>query len=50
MTEQINGDVFLSLNDEILEHELGVKSKIHRIKIMRIVMGKQSLVEFNLQY
>lgn len=48
LREQINGELFLMLTDEILEKEIEMKLKIHRIKVMRIVNGKQSLADFNL--
>jgi hypothetical protein len=46
ITEQIDGHLLLSLTDEILEHELDIKSKIHRIKIMRVISGKQSIADY----
>lgn len=38
-SEQINGDLMLELDDSILEHELGVKTRIHRIKLMKVISG-----------
>lgn len=43
--EAINGTIFIDLDEEIIENELKVKSKIHRIKIMRLVTGKQSVTD-----
>lgn len=43
--EGINGCLFLDLDEDILENELDVKSKIHRIRILRLVTGKQSVNE-----
>ena len=38
-TEQISGDLMLELDDSILEQELGVKTRIHRIKLMKVISG-----------
>ena len=38
--EQIDGWLFAELNDEILEHELGITSRLHRIKLIRVIEGK----------
>ena len=38
-SEQINGDIMLELDDSILEQELGVKTRIHRIRLMKIISG-----------
>ena len=35
--EMIDGSLFVELDEGILEHDLGVKSKLHRIRIMRLV-------------
>lgn len=42
--EEINGCLLIDLDEDILEKELNVKSKIHRIRIMRLVTGKQSVI------
>ena len=35
--EHINGEILQELDDEILEKDLGVASKLHRIRIMKLV-------------
>ena len=40
--EQITGEILAELNDETLKDELGISSKIHRIKLMKIVTGRHS--------
>lgn len=40
--EQIDGALMVDLDDEILEYELMVQSKLHRLKLMRVINGKQS--------
>lgn len=37
--EEIDGSLFVELDREILQKELGVTSKIHQIKIMQIIEG-----------
>lgn len=41
--EQITGEILSDLNAEDLRDELGVSSKIHRMKLMKIITGKPSL-------
>ena len=47
--ENISGDLLLSFDDGILERELGVKSKIHRLKFMKLITGQYSAEKFLLQ-
>jgi hypothetical protein len=42
--EQITGSLLLDLDDDILENELGVTKRIHRLKILRIINGQQPLM------
>ena len=41
--EHITGEIFAELDDDILQHELGVSSKIHRIRLMKVVSGHHSV-------
>ena len=43
--EGITGSLLSELNEEILETELNIKSQIHRMKLMRIMEGRQSIDE-----
>ena len=40
--EWVDGEVLLELDDEVLQHELGVSIKIHRIRLMKIISGSNS--------
>ena len=44
--EQIDGPLLFELNDEILEEELGVSKKVHRLRLMMIITGHQCVTEF----
>ena len=37
--EQIDGEVLLELNDQVLQCELGINFKIHRIRLMKLISG-----------
>lgn len=41
--KQIDGMVFAELNEALLEHELGVKSKLHRLRLLMVSKGKQKV-------
>ena len=41
--EGITGDILTELDEDILLHELGVSSKIHRIRLMKIINGQHSV-------
>ena len=43
--EGITGSLLSEFDEEILETELNVKSRIHRIKLMKIIQGSQSIDE-----
>ena len=40
--EQVDGEVLLELDDQVLQSELGINSKIHRIRLMKLISGTQS--------
>lgn len=42
-SEQITGEVLAELDEEILQNELGVSVKIHRIRLMKVINGKYSV-------
>ena len=44
--EGLSGDLLLECDEGILEHELGVSLKIHRIKLMKLITGKYSAEAF----
>ena len=43
--EGITGSLLSELDEEILETELNVKSRLHRLKLMRIIQAHQSIDE-----
>ena len=43
--EEISGALMLELDEEILEVELGITSKLHRLKLLRVIDGRQPLDE-----
>ena len=42
-SEEITGEIFAELDEEILQMELGVSVKIHRIRLMKVINGKYSV-------
>ena len=45
--ECINGPLLLELDESILEEELGISLKLHRIKLLAIINGRISVSKFN---
>ena len=41
--ERISGSLLQDIDEEILEEELGITSKLHRLKLMRVIDGRESL-------
>ena len=37
--ENITGDIFGNLDDEILEKELGIQSRLHRLRLLKVARG-----------
>ena len=42
--EQIVGDILAECDESVLEYELGVASKLHRTRLMKMVSGRRSAV------
>ena len=40
--EHVTGEILSELDEASLENELGVKSKIHRVRLMKIILGRHS--------
>ena len=40
--EGITGDILVELDEEVLQTELGVTSRIHRIKLLKLISGQHS--------
>ena len=43
--EQISGEVLVECDDEVLSNDLQITSKLHRMRILRIIQGRQSVLE-----
>ena len=43
---QISGELLMLCNEEVLEKELGVTSKLHRMKIMALIQGRSSVWKY----
>ena len=41
--EGISGDILVECDDHVLEHDLGIKSRIHHIKLLTLILGKASV-------
>lgn len=41
--EHINGMVLLECDDAVLRDDLGVTSRVHRIRLLQFITGKKSL-------
>ena len=44
--ENISGHLLLGFDDGFLERELGVRSRIHRLKFMKLIKGQYSAEKF----
>lgn len=40
--EHISGEILLECDEQILQEELGVQSRIHRIRLMKVITGLHS--------
>jgi len=38
--EQVSGEILLECDDQILEEDLKVPSRLHRIRLLKIIRGK----------
>ena len=43
IAEKIDGPIFIELDEEVLEKELGIASRLHRLKILRLLEGRVSI-------
>ena len=48
ITENISGDILIECNEMILEEELGIKSKLHRLKLLKLIGGKGPIEMYKL--
>ena len=40
--EQVNGEILSECDEEVLKNDLGIKSKLHRMRVMKVVTGRHS--------
>ena len=40
LREQVNGIILCDLNEQVLEKDLGVSSRLHRIRLVKVANGK----------
>ena len=38
--EHVNGEILSECDEEVLTNDLGVSSKLHRMRIMKVISGK----------
>ena len=43
--EEISGALLQELDEEIIKVELGITSRLHRLKLLRVIDGRQPLDE-----
>lgn len=41
-TERVSGEILLECDDQVLQDELGIKSRIHRIRLTKVITGLHS--------
>lgn len=40
--EQVSGELLLDLTEDVLENDLSISSKLHRMRIMKLIKGIHS--------
>ena len=43
--EQIDGQLLSECDEKVLEFELSVTNAVHRLKLMKVITGKQSVID-----
>ena len=46
LKEQISGDILLQCDNQILEVELKISSRLHRLRLMQVIDGKAPVQQF----
>ena len=44
--ERVAGDILVELNEDELEAELGIRKRIHRIKLMKVINGSKPVTQY----
>ena len=42
LKEQVGGDVLIELDDQTLQSDLQINSKLHRVRLMKLISGSYS--------
>ena len=42
ITEHISGEILLECDERVLEKELKITSKLHRVRLMKLITGRHS--------
>ena len=42
ISERVSGEILLECDDQVLQDELGIQSKIHRIRLAKVISGTHS--------
>ena len=43
--QQINGDLLSDCDDELLKNELTILSRLHRMRLLRVISGQYSVMD-----
>lgn len=41
--EQVNGEILSECDEEVLTNDLGVGSKLHRMRLMKVISGRTAV-------
>ena len=41
-SEHVTGDILIECDDDVLKVELGVSSKLHRLRLLKVIKGQYS--------
>ena len=44
--ENIAGDILVELTEDVLELELGIAKKIHRLKLLKVINGSKPVTQY----
>ena len=41
-SEQVSGAIMIDIDDSILKEELGISSRLHRLRLLKVISGEHS--------
>ena len=44
IAEQVNGEILSECDEEVLKNDLGVTSKLHRMRLLKVISGRSNWV------